>query len=85
MRSAIEMVLKRWAMMKGQENADQSLTTSELQLMIEDAVAKATSDFDARLEFLERARLTGDRDESKNLLIPEEVVKTVGKRAESTK
>ncbi len=56
---------KRWEMMRGQqENAEQSLTTSELQLMIEDAVARATAPIEDRLASLERPLLDiGESDE----------------------
>jgi len=54
---------KRWEMLKGEDAGDTSLTTSELQLMIDDAVAKATADLEDRLERLERPLLGEPSDE----------------------
>lgn len=48
---------KKWELMKHEDAAERSLTTSELQLMIDDAVAHATKELESRLERLERPRL----------------------------
>jgi hypothetical protein len=54
---------KKWELVKGENAGENSLTTSELQLMIEDAVAKATADLEDRLERLERPLLEAPPDE----------------------
>lgn len=58
---------KKWELMKSADGADNSLTTTELQLMIDDAVARATVDLEARLEHLERPKLEEASTISKTL------------------
>ena len=65
---------KKWELMKGENVGENSLTTSELQLMIEDAVAKATADLEDRLERLERPLLEAPADEPY-------VAKTLGRQS----
>ena len=65
---------KKWELVKHEEGAETSLTTSELQLMIEDAVARATLELESRLERLERPQLEGHEGR-------EEVVKTIGRES----
>ncbi|MGA7305154.1 MAG: hypothetical protein WBW88_09785 [Rhodothermales bacterium] len=67
---------KKWELMKHDDGAEKSLTTSELQLMIDDAVAHATLELESRLERLERPQIEA-HDES----VP--VEKTVGRSGKS--
>lgn len=55
---------KKWEFARKEESAQDSLTTSELQLMIEDAVARATADVEERLDRLERPMLEGFESET---------------------
>lgn len=59
---------KKWELTRSEEAAGNSLTTTELQFMIEEAVARATADLEERLVQLERPQLE-----------PPSAVKTLGR------
>ncbi len=63
---------KKWELMKHDDGAEKSLTTSELQLMIDEAVAHATLELESRLERLERPQLESHSE-------TEPVAKTIGR------
>lgn len=75
---------RKWEAMKGQGEGERSLTTSELQGMIEDAVTRATTDLEDRLELLEQTALPMEADEGLRHVGAREASKTVGRRRDGS-